>query len=362
MPLVQAKCTNCGANLQVDATKDAAVCEHCNATYVVEKAVNNYNMTNNISAAVVNIYGGNSADFIIRAGKLEKYTGATTEVIIPNSVIEIGERAFEGCSSLSSVHVPDGVVSIGAYAFGDCKRLTSIRLSNTLTDIEHNAFQNTGLTSITIPTSVERIGFEVFLGCCNLVNIAIPSGVTITCELAKDGMFSECTDIKNITLAAGVKIIYKYSLYNENHTEEVVIPEDQNLTSLTYKQLWAIANVFVFALFWAPGAPPDVIINNISIKQILEQRREVEQLHDSPPSQSGCYIATAVYGSYDSPEVLVLRRFRDETLAKIAIGRLFISIYYYLSPPLAEKMKKAPKLNALLRHLLNKFIARISEQ
>ena len=42
MPLVNAKCTNCGANLQVDNTKDAAICQHCGSAYIVEKAINNY--------------------------------------------------------------------------------------------------------------------------------------------------------------------------------------------------------------------------------------------------------------------------------------------------------------------------------
>ena len=73
MPFVEAKCTNCGANLKVDSTKDAAVCPYCDTPYIVEKAVNYYNSTNNITADVVNIYGGNSADFVIRAGELLKY-------------------------------------------------------------------------------------------------------------------------------------------------------------------------------------------------------------------------------------------------------------------------------------------------
>ena len=45
MPLVQVKCTNCGANLEIDNTLDAAVCPYCNVPFVVEKAINNYNVT-----------------------------------------------------------------------------------------------------------------------------------------------------------------------------------------------------------------------------------------------------------------------------------------------------------------------------
>ena len=48
--------------------------------------------------------------------------------------------------------------------------------------------------------------------------------------------------------------------------------------------------------------------------------------------KNGCYVATCVYGSYDCPEVWVLRRYRDNVLEKTIIGRLFVSTYYFISP------------------------------
>ena len=59
MPLVNAKCTNCGATLKVDNQQEAAVCEYCGSAYIVEKAINNYQIENHntIHAQVVNIYG-----------------------------------------------------------------------------------------------------------------------------------------------------------------------------------------------------------------------------------------------------------------------------------------------------------------
>ena len=53
-------------------------------------------------------------------------------------------------------------------------------------------------------------------------------------------------------------------------------------------------------------------------------------------SKQGCYVATAVYGSYDCPEVWTLRRFRDYTLAKTWYGRAFIKTYYAISPTLVK--------------------------
>lgn len=59
MPLVNAKCTNCGAPLQVDNTHEAAVCQYCGSAFIVEKAIQNYNyhITNNITAQNVIVAG-----------------------------------------------------------------------------------------------------------------------------------------------------------------------------------------------------------------------------------------------------------------------------------------------------------------
>lgn len=70
MPLVQAKCTVCGANIEVDSASEAAVCKHCGAAFIVEKAINNYKVTNEIRDSVVNIYSdSNSADKLIKNGE-----------------------------------------------------------------------------------------------------------------------------------------------------------------------------------------------------------------------------------------------------------------------------------------------------
>ena len=53
-------------------------------------------------------------------------------------------------------------------------------------------------------------------------------------------------------------------------------------------------------------------------------------------SNGGCYVATAVYGSYDCPQVWTLRRYRDFTLAKTWYGRAFIKTYYAISPTLVK--------------------------
>ena len=66
-----------------------------------------------------------------------------------------------------------------------------------------------------------------------------------------------------------------------------------------------------------------------------------------------CYIATCVYGSYDCPEVWTLRRFRDDALAQTAAGRLFIKLYYAVSPTLVDWFGETDWFRALGRFALD---------
>ena len=88
-----------------------------------------------------------------------------TSVTIGNSVTEIGEGAFWGCSGLTSVTIPNSVTSIGFRAFYDCSGLTSVTIPNSVTSIGNYAFDGcSGLTRIDAYPNPEKVstGGNVF--------------------------------------------------------------------------------------------------------------------------------------------------------------------------------------------------------
>lgn len=78
-------------------------------------------------------------------------------------------------------------------------------------------------------------------------------------------------------------------------------------------------------------------------------------------ADSGCYIATMAYGDYDHPQVMELRKFRDEFLSKTILGRQFIALYYNLSPSLVRLLKNNAKANEMIRKGLDQFIKSIKK-
>jgi tetratricopeptide (TPR) repeat protein len=83
-------------------------------------------------------------------------------------------------------------------------------------------------------------------------------------------------------------------------------------------------------------------------------------IKEANPQGGGCFVATAVYGDYDCPQVLALRRFRDERLMSDPLGRAAVSLYYAVGPYLALVVNNLPWLSKTVRHLLNAVVRKIN--
>lgn len=86
--------------------------------------------------------------------------------------------------------------------------------------------------------------------------------------------------------------------------------------------------------------------------------------YSSSPStkqSEGCYIATMAYGDYDHPQVMALRRYRDEVLLRSVPGRLFVRFYYWISPKLVKVLSGHDAINAVVRGALDRIVERISD-
>ncbi len=195
----------------------------------------------------------NNCNAIIETATNILICGCKTTVI-PNSVTSIGNGAFGGCSSLTSIGIPNSVTSIGQYAFYNCSSLTSITIPNSITSIENNAFldcislqyneygnclylgneenlylvlicsKDRLITKATIHDKSKFISGGAFCNCSSLTSIEIPNSVT----RIGDGAFDDCSSLTTITIPNNVTSIGDRAFYGCSSLTKISISKKCN--------------------------------------------------------------------------------------------------------------------------------------
>ena len=164
-----------------------------------------YYILNSADKTVVVTYKGDSyIDYN------DEYTG---DIIIPSlvtyndeifTVTAIGDYAFYDCSKITSVIMPNTTTEIGYAAFYGCKCLSSIKIPNSMVEIHPRVFEECiGITEVSIPISIKGIGWSAFKNCSGLKNVYYNA---TKCLTMKDA-FSDCVNLKTVTIGNAVKII-----------------------------------------------------------------------------------------------------------------------------------------------------------
>lgn len=220
-------------------------------------------------------------DSIIRIGDWA-FEGCSNlkEVTFGDGLLRIGVRAFDRCSSLKSLDLPETIFSLGFGSFGSCESLTSITVSeenktyysagncliyknskwlilgcsnsvipDDVTAIEEYAFEGcTGLTGVTIPDSVTYIGNYAFGRCTGLTSITIPGSI----REVSYAVFGKCSNLKSVVILDGVTSIGGLAFSHCENLTSIKIPS--SVTSIgknAFEYCYKIENVTAPALVFS---------------------------------------------------------------------------------------------------------------
>ncbi len=208
--------------------------------------------------------------------------------ILRNSNIKsIPDRAFEGCSSLESVHFEDGgnVTTIGGASFCDCTSLQSIHVPKGVTTIGEYCFYDcTSLQSICIPDGATIIGWAAFCRCTSLQSFHIPNGVTTI----KGSVFRDCKSLQSINIPNTVRTIEGYAFRNCLSLKSIYIPD--GVTSIGTNAFHGCKSLHLVHI---PNTVTTIGIGAFERCDTLNQRRTNAGLNNDP------HIATWLRQRFD---------------------------------------------------------------
>ena len=155
------------------------------------------------------------------AGSAYKGNSYITKIVIPDSVVTVGERAFDYCPRVRSVVIGDGVETVYAHAFNRHSVMTELIIGSSVKTIGANAFNGAiSLESLMIPDNVTEIGESAFSGCSALVKVHIGEGVRIIGDYA----FSSCVGLDTVYMGNSVEVIGKNAFSLCTELESISLP------------------------------------------------------------------------------------------------------------------------------------------
>ena len=208
-------------------------------------------------------FGSSDANPLCYAYDLYLNGTLLTELVIPDTVTEINDYAFYGCSSLTSATIPSSVKSIGAWTF--CRsKLASITINNGVESIGRGAFCHcTELTSIAIPKSVTWIGDTTFYHCAKLTSVAIPDGITSIGQSAFElcsELISKKANYKAFCVTEGKMLMCRDTMYIVGEKSEI----EGNL-KLCNNGIHYCTNLFDIFNYYSGGYGSDFVIGGCEV-------------------------------------------------------------------------------------------------
>lgn len=345
MSLVNMKCPNCGASISLESSREEGFCSYCGSKVRVQrertdKTIDIQNLLDLASTAIEAKDGQEALN----------YANKALEVDVQNAEAWFIKMQAQGLLAIFKDLKCDEIISAGARAmeFDDSEDMKldvySYYLGESINDFYFL------MTQLQDTQSIEDV-----YKANSTVNPFTATNETLKLDSIMDLCLSQETNILSLRLAV----------------PDSEITNNQDLAELCgelAKQLVYYQNAINERLNVCGTSISDNALTKYKnyldlIKEGLpEEMENVVEESQLTNKRAGCYIATAIYGSYNCSQVWTLRRFRDYTLAQTWYGRAFIHTYYFISPTIVDLFGHKRWFNLLWRRPLDSFVAKLKSK
>jgi hypothetical protein len=350
MSVVKIKCPKCGVSTQLDDKQEYGFCSYCGAKITSQEVVsfveidNTNNLKNYLQLAKNALDGKNGEETYIYANKILELDSLNGEAWL------LKMYALDFLGSLKELRV-DEIITCGNNAIKFAKNHNIQEKVNTFFLLKAIAILNQCYEKMANTHSIENL---------YKANCAVNS-----MKASKETRDFDSSFINLIENAASYALKLKRTVLIELIEKSIDYRNYVEKIANGYI-IYSKALILRYRIYGSKLTDSAINVRrNILVnlkKGLSEEQKQSIPENKISNMQEGCYIATAIYGSYDAPEVLTLRHFRDSVLAKKYYGRLFIRVYYYLSPSLAVKLKRTKHINSLIKWGLDKCVLRLEKE
>lgn len=351
MDLVDASCPNCGATIQLDKNREEGFCSYCGTKIIVQEAISKVRIDKscdiqNLLQLAESAYNSENYEECLKyANKaLEFDSNNSTAWILKmkavnflgciSNQLRISEFQEAGLKAVASANGNEKLIN-DVYEIFLIKAKTSIQFCDKqIRDVDNvKQYYNSMLTLDFSHANEKTSDFDESL-ICDINSIASKSVDLKNCVPSE--FYTTHQEYQKVV----VDMATAYVSYSEGHNNRL------NIYGMKLSDEAVKARKEIFELI--KKGLPEELFNNIDTSRINNNEK------------SGCYVATAVYGSYDCPEVWTLRRYRDFTLDKTWYGRLFIRVYYATSPTFVKFFGNRHSFKAIGKNILDKMVSKLN--
>lgn len=302
---------------------------HCNGHFVIDGT--SFDVTNDL---------------------LNYVLSSSAQIVIPNGVKKV-DKNVRGLDKIRKIICPK---SLKSFIIDDISQVDNLEFFEApgIKKVPDMMFMNLCSLKTIKFENATSIGEYSFEGCDNLASVHIPKA-----KIIMQGAFNGCNLSKNFNIPCVERI--EEDALSSTAIRILIAPKLKVICDNAFSYCEELSEIKAPLLEEVgPNAFRSCSNLNATIsnqtKKIDESRKD-----NTLPNQkkSGCYIATCVYGSYDCPQVWILRRFRDSILASTWYGKAFIRAYYAVSPTLVKWFGKTNWFKNMWRPTLDRTVRKL---